>query len=94
MFTKPKTVIEAKQHHEFWHQVRMKNIHFGGFTLITLIFAIGGCVFTFNPQNQTVYRGALGIGGAALFLQGLSMQIDRTSEKMKDDLVEIISKGE
>ena len=89
---KPKTVSEAKQHHEFWHQVRMKNIHFGGFTLITLIFAIGGCVFTFNPANQSVSKHALGLGGAALFLHGLSMQIDRTSDDMINDLIDVISK--
>lgn len=89
---KPKTVIEAKQHHEFWHQVQMKNIHFSGWSLITLIFAIGGCFFTFNPSNQTVSKGALGLGGAALFLHGLSMQIDRTSDDMINDLIDVISK--
>ena len=88
---KPKTVTEAKKQYEFLHQVQMKNIHFGGWTLITLIFAIGGCIFTFNPSNQTLSRSALGLGGAALFLHGLSMQIDQTSEKIKDDLVEIIA---
>ena len=89
---KPKTVSEAKQHHEFWHQVRMKNIHFSGWSLITLIFAIGGCVFTFNLANQSVSKHALGLGGAALFLQGLSMQIDRTSDDMINDLIDVISK--
>ena len=91
---KPKTVSEAKQHHEFWHQVHIKNIHFSGWSLITLIFAIGGCVFTFNPSNQSVSKHALGLGEAALFLHGLSMQVDQSSEKIKEDLVEIISRGE
>ena len=44
---KPKTASEAKQHHEFWHQVHMKNTHFSGWTLITLIFAIGGGLSAF-----------------------------------------------
>lgn len=89
-----KYVEVAKKQFDFWHKVDMKNIHFGGFTLIVLIFAIGGCVFTFNPNNKTISKGALGLGGAALFLHGLSMQIDQISEKIKDDLVEIIAKRE
>ncbi len=84
----------AEKQKAFWHRVQDLNTHFGGITLLGLVFAIGGCVFTFNPNKQTVSRLALGIGGGALLLHGLSMQINQTSEDIIDNLIEIIAKGE
>lgn len=89
----PKTPQKAREMHCLIHQIRAKNTHFGGVSLIALIFAIGGCIFTLDIQKQTLSRTALGLGGAALFLHGVSIQIDRTTDKMIDDLVEIIATG-
>lgn len=84
----------AKKQKAFWQRLQDLNTHFGGVTLLALTFAIGGCVFTFNSNKQTISRLALGIGGGALLLHGLSMQINQTSEDMIDNLIEIIAKGE
>ena len=84
----------AKKQKAFWHRVQNINTNFGGFTLLGLVFAIGGCVFTFNPESKSVATLPLAIGGGALFLHGLSMQVDQTSEDMIDNLIEVIAKEE
>ena len=84
----------AKKQKAFWHRVQDINVNFGGITLLGLVFAIGGCVFTFNPDNKTVSTLPLTIGAGALFLHGLSMQINQTSEDIIDNLIEIIAKEE
>ena len=81
----------AKKQKAFWQNVQDLNVNFGGVTLLALVFAIGGCVFSFNPEKRTVSNLALTIGGGALFLHGLSMQINQTSEDMIDSLIEIIA---
>lgn len=87
------TPRQAREKLKFIQKIQDKNTHVGGWTLITLTIAIGGCLFTYNSEQKTVSQVALGLGGAALFLHGASMQIDQTSEKIQDDLTEIISKG-
>ena len=89
-----KNLEKATKQKAFLHRLQNINVNFGGVTLLGLIFAIGGCVFTFNPENKSVANLPLGIGGGMLFLHGLSMQINQTSEDMIDNLIEVIAKGE
>ena len=82
----------ATKQKAFWQFIRDKNVHFGGITLLGLVFSIGGCVFTFNPQTKNIATTPLALGGGMLLLHGLSMQINQTSEDMIDNLIEIIAK--
>ncbi len=63
------------------------NLNFSGVSVLLLIFFLGG--FIFSSLDSRSNRIAQGMSGFSLFLVGLSMQVERTTDKVIDDLIEI-----
>ena len=64
------------------------NLNFSGVSVLLLIFFLGG--FIFSSLDGKSNRVAQGMSGFSLFLVGLSMQVERTTDKIIDDLIEIL----
>lgn len=65
------------------------NLNFSGVSVLLLIFFMGG--FIFSSLDGKSNRLAQGMSGFSLFLVGLSMQVERTTDKIVDDLIDIIA---